>query len=353
MIAISVVIATYNSGKTLSLVLESIRNQTVLRSDIEILIVDGGSTDKTRSIAKKYGCRIIDNPNIEPLYAKYLGYIHAKGRYIEYVDHDEVLMNAKSLQTRVDIFKNNPTVKAVTGCGYYSPSGYQVINSYINEFGDPFSFFIYSLSKHADFFIPSMKSRYKIVKDSEKYTLFDISNTPEIPLIELVAGGGMFDRIYMVKNFPELTSQQYLLPHLLHVLRKKSPYIAVVKNDPILHYSSDTVSSYIQKLIWRIKNNIFFSQTTGSSGFSGRGEFSAGYTSFRKILFIPYAFSIVLPLIDAIKLISTRKNYSYGIHVPLTLITATLIVYYYVIKIVGFRPVLRNYDGSVNAYERS
>ena len=51
---ISVVIPTYNSEKTLEKSLKSIREQSFNQEEIEILIIDGGSTDNTLEIAKKH-----------------------------------------------------------------------------------------------------------------------------------------------------------------------------------------------------------------------------------------------------------------------------------------------------------
>ena len=91
-------------------------------------------------------------------------------------------------------------------------------------------------------------------------------------------------------------TQYYIMPHLLNVLRSTHPLVGVIKNDIILHYSSDTWRGYIKKIIWRVKNNIFFSSTVGSSGFFGREKYEPMRFRSKKFLFIPYAFSIILPL---------------------------------------------------------
>lgn len=58
---ISVVLATFNEEKNLGDCLESVRGLAD-----EIIVVDGGSTDKTVAIAKQYGAKVImtDNPPI-------------------------------------------------------------------------------------------------------------------------------------------------------------------------------------------------------------------------------------------------------------------------------------------------
>lgn len=350
---VTVVIATFNSARTLALALDAIRKQTYPQNRREILVVDGGSNDATREIAKAFDCRIIDNPNVEPLYAKYLGYIHAKGTYITYIDHDEVLANPDSIKRKVEVLKKNPYIKAAVAAGYRTPPGYHAINRYINEFGDPFSFFMYRLSKNADFFVSTMRRRYPIASDTKDTIVFDLSGSAPTPLIELAAGGGMIDGRFFKKKFPEIIKQYHLIPHMLHLLRPANPLLAVVKDDILLHYSDDLLASYVNKLNWRIKNNIFFTTTIGASGFWGRQGYQTGYMRNKKFLFLPYAFSLIFPSLDALFLIVTRRDAAYLVHVPLTLITAVLITYHFVLKVFGKRPVLKSYDGSTVAYEKN
>lgn len=57
--AVSVLIRTKNEAKYLGKVLESLKRQ-LYDGTVEIIIVDSGSTDNTLSIAKSFGCRIIE-----------------------------------------------------------------------------------------------------------------------------------------------------------------------------------------------------------------------------------------------------------------------------------------------------
>ena len=68
---VSVITATWNSGKTLRTTLDSVLNQSY--PDIEHIIVDGGSTDNTMEIIREY----------EPRYNGRLRYISEpdKGLY--------------------------------------------------------------------------------------------------------------------------------------------------------------------------------------------------------------------------------------------------------------------------------
>lgn len=58
---LSIIIISKNEEHYLPALLESIKNQAGIRKkDYELILSDAQSTDKTREIAKRYGCRIIE-----------------------------------------------------------------------------------------------------------------------------------------------------------------------------------------------------------------------------------------------------------------------------------------------------
>lgn len=352
-IEISIVIATFNSEAVLTKVLESIKKQSFPSNKIEILILDGGSTDNTFEIASKYKCTVINNPKTEPVYAKFLGYLNARGKYIAYLDHDEVIENTKSLELKRSIFLKEKFVKAVIGSGYKNPLGYPFINNYINEFGDPFSAFIYNLSKDSKFFLPMMMKKYSIRDNEKDYVIFDLNYIKKMPLIELCAAGSMFDANYMKKNFPQTLKNPSLIPHFFYLMNSRYSLIAITKNDALIHYSSDTVKKYLNKIRWRIKNNVYHIADMGESGFAGREKYSSKIYRYKKFVYIPYVYTIIFCLLDSIKLSITRKNIYYFIHLPLSIFTASQIVYHYVCKFLGQKPQLKSYDESSIITKRS
>jgi|ERR1700722_2564072 glycosyltransferase involved in cell wall biosynthesis len=340
-VAISIIIATFNSERTLPLVLESIKRQTFPQKKIEILILDGGSEDKTLTIAKKYQCTIIKNKKIEPISGRILGYEKAKGKYIIFIDSDEIIKNPESITIKYELMEKNHQIKAVIGSGYENPPHAAITAKYINEFGDPFSFFIYRSSKNAQFFITQMKQAYPVSVENEKGVLFNFSQSLDFPIMELGAANTMIDAEYSKKTFPDFSPE--IFAHLFYFLLKNSKKIAFTKDDPVVHYTSDTMQSYINKIKWRVKNNIYYVSSLGITGFSGRSKLQSSNIRIKRYFFLPYAITIIFPLIDAVYLVITRKDLAYFIHLPLSFYTATVIMYYYCLKIVGYKPELRSY----------
>lgn len=91
---VSIIIPTKNTGVFLENCLRSMREQSY--KNIEILIVDGNSTDNTLPIAKKYRTKIfqydpkIPKGKMDAPYRRNYGVKHARGKYVWYADADFV-----------------------------------------------------------------------------------------------------------------------------------------------------------------------------------------------------------------------------------------------------------------------
>ena len=85
---VSINVPTRNSSKTLKLCLESVLASTY--PNIEIVVIDGGSTDNTIRIAENYGAKVV-NCEWGLLGARYMGFRHSKGDFILMLDADQVL----------------------------------------------------------------------------------------------------------------------------------------------------------------------------------------------------------------------------------------------------------------------
>ena len=344
---VSVIIATFNSEKYLELVLTALVEQSLDSSLVEVLLVDGGSNDATLLIASRFKCRIIENPRTEPVYAKYLGMLEARGKYVVYLDHDEVLTNPLSFEKRLDVISKN-NVHFVLSSGYKNPLGFPFINQYINEFGEPFSFFMYRLSKDARFFLKCIRSRFKLHAENSKHASFELDASCSMPIIELCAAGSMIDREFLIENFPEVKKKPYLMPHYFYLLVTIDPILTISKNDSIDHYSAETLGRYLHKITWRIKNNVYFKNELGKAGYSGRSSYQTSAAKISQYLFIPYAFSLIFPILDAIYLSFTRRHIGYLCYPLLSLWTASSIAFHMALKLAGYRPQLKSYDGSTD-----
>ena len=107
---ISVIMPVKNGEKYINEALENIEKQNM---NIEIIVVDDGSTDSTSEIAQKHGCKIIKNLQSKgQVAAKNQGLEAAKGKYVMFHDHDDV-MRKDVLSKLYNELKSNESLSAV------------------------------------------------------------------------------------------------------------------------------------------------------------------------------------------------------------------------------------------------
>jgi glycosyltransferase involved in cell wall biosynthesis len=105
---LSIIIPTYNEEKYLPKLLESIKKQDF--NDYEIIVADNKSKDKTREVAKRYGCKIVDGGM--PGHGRNKGANAAKGDYLLFLDSDVVLPEG-FLRENFSYFLNKKLVCAI------------------------------------------------------------------------------------------------------------------------------------------------------------------------------------------------------------------------------------------------
>jgi len=97
---VSVIVPLYNAERWVRACLQSVALQTV---EIEIIVVDDGSTDKGASIvAEEFRfARLIRTPNQGASRARSVGTAAATGTFIQYLDADDILAPGK-IRTQID-----------------------------------------------------------------------------------------------------------------------------------------------------------------------------------------------------------------------------------------------------------
>jgi len=88
---ISVIIPSLNEEKYIESTLKSLKNQDY-KGEREIIVVDGGSKDKTVKIAKKYADKVIELKQRGVARGRNAGAKEAKGDVLVFVDADTVLL---------------------------------------------------------------------------------------------------------------------------------------------------------------------------------------------------------------------------------------------------------------------
>lgn len=104
---VSVIVSAYNAEKYIQATLESILSQT--HKEIEIIIVNDGSTDGTLKILEAYSDRgviVISQENKGQDIALNNGFKHSTGEYIKFMDSDD-LINPEMIELQINAISNS------------------------------------------------------------------------------------------------------------------------------------------------------------------------------------------------------------------------------------------------------
>lgn len=131
---ISVIVPVYNTEKYLRKCIESIQEQTL--SDIEIILVDDGSTDSSLSICESYkanDCRIViihkENGGLSS--ARNSGLDRAKSLYVGFVDSDDYIDKDMFYQLYHSLVE---FAADISTCGVYDVFGHKtIVKTHKNE----------------------------------------------------------------------------------------------------------------------------------------------------------------------------------------------------------------------------
>jgi len=121
---VSVVMIFLNEERFLEEAVQSVRDQKL--SDWELILVDDGSTDRSRSIAKDLAARdpkirYVEHPDHENRgmsASRNLGVAHATAPYIAFLDADDIWLPDK-LAEQVEVLETMPDVAMVAGAKQY------------------------------------------------------------------------------------------------------------------------------------------------------------------------------------------------------------------------------------------
>lgn len=156
MYKISVIVPVFNSEDYLEKCLDSILNQTL--NDIEIILIDDGSTDASLEIIKQYekkynNIKYKTKKNEGQAIARNLGIEMATGRFICFVDSDDYIENTMLQKLYEYAIKNNSDIVI---CDY--------IEEYENKVIKKDSLYIDAESVHKSYILSVAGPCSKIIK---------------------------------------------------------------------------------------------------------------------------------------------------------------------------------------------
>lgn len=305
---ISVVIATYNSSRTLEDCLKSLRNQKYPKKLVEIVLADGGSKDKTKEIGKKYKAKIVDVPrekqNAE--FNKGYGLQYAKNEYILMIDHDNIIPHSEWLKRMIEPHLENKNIVATEPIRYKYKQSLSLLDRYFALFGvnDPVPYYLGKADR-----LDYITNKYNLkgnAKDLNKYYLvdFDKNNPKSIPT--LGANGFLIKKKYFLKSYHE-PDKYFHIDINVDLVKQGYTTYAFIKDD-IIHLTNSRFLNFL-------KRRILYMNQYYMNNFSVR-RYSVFYPEDgpRLILFIIYSLTLIKPLYDSFKGWLKIKDIAWFIH---------------------------------------
>lgn len=129
---VSVIIPTYNRAEFVQSAVTSVLNQTFV--DFEVIVVDNGSTDDTKSVVEclsdervKY-YRLEKNNGVSP--ARNFGIKNSSAKFVAFLDDDDEWLPEK-LAAQVDLIERSPSVVGCVYTGYLTVA--RATNKIVNQ----------------------------------------------------------------------------------------------------------------------------------------------------------------------------------------------------------------------------
>ena len=248
--SISIVIATFNSGKTLARCLSRIRSQNYPQSKIEILLGDGGSTDNTADLAAKFGAKIISIPtnkqNAE--FNRGTAFNRAKNEFVLILDHDNFLTTDHYLRELIEPLLKHPEVVASESCYYHYDRKNSLLDRYYALFGtiEPVPFYFGKADKLMQ--TSHFWNLHGQAKDYGRYYLVKFDNDPlRFPTIG--TNGCLMRRKIIFANADIRPAYHFPIDVMVDVVAKGHNSFAFVKNSLIHLTGARGVFTFLKRRV--------------------------------------------------------------------------------------------------------
>lgn len=243
--AVSTIVVARNAGHILRDCLQRLRQQNYDQSRVEVLVVDGGSSDGTQELARSFGARVIEGGFPDNQEARrYVGAREASGEILLYLDADNLIPDRDWLGRMVSPFADRRVVGSFTK--WYCPDrALPSLDRYYALLGgnDPV---VHYFGKHDR--VPYGERRLprgaELVAAEKGFELvrFSPKSLPTIGCNGFLVRKSYFDQL-------ELNSPEEFFHTDVHVdLLKRNPEAAyAIVEDSIIHATGGRLLSSLQK----------------------------------------------------------------------------------------------------------
>ena len=254
---LSFLIPTLNAERTLVECLAHLRKQKFPQENYEIIIADGGSTDKTLEIAKQFQATIIPNPLKTGEAGKMVALKKAQGDVVVFLDSDNILIDTNWITKMLKPFED-PEILASEPIRYDGRPTDDPLTRYFAHLGmgDPTNLFLGNYDR-----ISAVTNRWTGLQLPEEvkagYRKVKIYKD-KMPTIG--ANGFVIKRNLL----QPLLNKEYLfdidvLALLMKEKQNDTPYCFVAKVDTgLVHLFTGSLKTFVRKQQRRIRDYVYY-----------------------------------------------------------------------------------------------
>lgn len=254
---ISIIIPTLNADQPLVECLGSIRNQNYPQNQIEVIIIDGGSTDKTIDLAQKQRTRIFFNKLKTAEAGKAIGVRQSTGQYLALIDSDNILPNKNWLKKMIlPLIKDKTIIGSEPYKFTYRKNG-GFIERYSSLIGanDPYAYIsgVYDRFSYLSHRWTGLKLEIEYFLNYQKVKL-----KPKTILPTIGANGTIFRADFLKNNLKsDYLFDIDILSQVINITNKPL-YFAKVKIGIIHSYCESSINKFIRKQKRRLIDYYFY-----------------------------------------------------------------------------------------------
>lgn len=242
-LTISVVIPTFNSERTVSKSLKSIREQNYPQEKIEVIVADGGSTDRTVEIVKKYKGKLIKVPSKlqGAEYNKGTGVNAAKNEIVLMLDSDNILPHKNWLKKMIVPFLENKNIVGVEPLRFHYDPKMTLLDRYFALLGgnDPVAYY-FGKDSHLSWAFDTYNLFGKCVDKGAYYQVtFDPNQIPA-----LGGNGAAMRRKLLLKEANSDPDHFFHIDVNVDLIRKGFDTYGLFK-DSIIHLTNNKVIPFL------------------------------------------------------------------------------------------------------------
>lgn len=315
---LSIILPVYNNEKTINECLKNIFNQDFSKKDFEVLVIDGGSTDKTLEIVKNYPVKILNNPFRIEERARVQGIQKAKGEILCFLDADNFILDKEWIKKMIKPFED----KEITGSDTLSYTFRKedgLVTKYCSLIGgdDPIAIYLGLYDRFNYFKNDWTDFPYQVLEKNEIYTKIKL-DTKKIPAM----GSNGF--LYRKKDLIKISYEPFIHTDIIYKLVNSGHDKFAKVNTSLIHYLFG-VRDFFKKKTRRLKRR-------------NSGEVKIEYSSYgltksniiKGLLWI----ALILPVFyDTIKGFIRKPTLAWVFHPIATYGTLALYIYYNIIKL--------------------